>query len=63
MIQVQKELLLIGTTTNSILTADLSPPPNRNPLDQVEINEIPLTQVFLSFILLIKKTTLSAIHV
>ena len=45
MIQAHKELLLIGTTTNSILTADLAPPPNRNPLDQVEINEIPLTQV------------------
>ena len=45
MIQIHKDHLLIGTTTNSILTAQLSPTALKNPLADVELNEVPLTQV------------------
>ena len=45
MIQIHKDHLLIGTTTNSILTAQLSATTLKNPLAGVELNEVPLTQV------------------
>ncbi len=45
MIQIEKDLLLIGTTTNSILTAQLSSTSQRNPLADAQLNQVPLTQV------------------
>ena len=47
MIQIHKDHLLIGTTTNSILTAQLSATALKNPLAGVEIKEVPLTQVMI----------------
>ncbi len=45
MIQIHGDLLLIGTTTNSILTAEMAPTALRAPLSGVTLGELPLTQV------------------
>ena len=45
MLQIHKDTLLLGTTTNSILTAKLAGSALRNPLSGVQVNKVPLTQV------------------
>ena len=45
MLQLHEDVLLIGTTTNSILTADLSPPAVKSPLMGCSVQQLPLTVV------------------
>ena len=46
MLQNHKDRLLIGTTTNSILTAALSATALRNPLAGIELDKTALTMVY-----------------
>jgi len=46
MLQNHKDRLLIGTTTNSILTAALSATALRNPLAGIELDKTALTMVW-----------------
>ncbi len=45
MLQLHSDHLLLGTTTNSILAAQLAATALRNPLAAMELDKIPLTQV------------------
>jgi hypothetical protein len=47
MIQIHRDQLYIGTTTNSILTATLAGPALRNPLSGITLNSIAVTEVLL----------------